>query len=79
MSKNDKLTIMEKPKEPVKASISPPFPKKPAGPSLFSLLKPYRHWVVGMVVLTILGNSLNLMVPKIMALVIHHFSGRTAK
>jgi len=68
MSKNDKLTIMARPPDPINAPGSPsPSPKRPAGPSLFSLLKPYRHWVAGMVALTILGNSLNLVVPKIMA------------
>ena len=55
---------MDKPKE----QTNPPMkPKRPSGPGLFSLLKPYRHWIVGMVVLTILGNGLNLIVPKIMA------------
>jgi ATP-binding cassette, subfamily B, bacterial len=74
MSKNDKLAIMEKPKEPMKPPIDPSAkPKRPAGPSLFSLLKPYRHWVFGMVILTILGNSLNLIVPKIMAGVIDRY------
>ena len=59
---------MEKAKEPVKPPVTPsPYPKRPTGPGLFSLLKPYRHWVAGMVALTIAGNSLNLIVPKIMA------------
>ena len=74
MSKNDKLTFMEKPQKSEKPSAKPPYPKKPAGPSLFSLLKPYRHWVAGMVVLTILGNSLNLLVPKIMARTIDQYN-----
>jgi ATP-binding cassette subfamily B protein len=55
---------MDKPKEQTKPSMKP---KMPPGPRLFSLLRPYRHWIVGMVVLTILGNGLNLVVPKIMA------------
>jgi len=55
---------MDTPKEQTKPPMKP---KKPSGPGLFSLLKPYRHWIVGMVVLTILGNGLNLIVPKIMA------------
>jgi ATP-binding cassette subfamily B protein len=46
---------------------APGKPRKLAGPSLFSLLTPYRSWVVGMIVLTILGNTLNLAVPKVMA------------
>ena len=55
---------MDKPKEQTKPPMKP---KMPSGPGLFSLLKPYRHWIAGMVVLTILGNGLNLIVPKIMA------------
>ena len=55
---------MDKPQEQTKPPMKP---KMPSGPGLFSLLKPYRHWIVGMVVLTILGNGLNLIVPKIMA------------
>ena len=55
---------MDNPKEQTKPPMKP---KMPPGPRLFSLLKPYRHWIVGMVVLTILGNGLNLVVPKIMA------------
>jgi ATP-binding cassette, subfamily B, bacterial len=55
---------MDKPKEQMKPPLKP---KMPPGPSLFSLLRPYRHWIAGMVVLTILGNGLNLVVPKIMA------------
>jgi ATP-binding cassette subfamily B protein len=66
---------MEKPKDPLKPQANPSaYPKRPAGPSLFSLLKPYRHWVAGMVVLTILGNSLNLIVPKIMARTIDQYN-----
>ena len=49
------------------AGAPPGRPKRPAGPGLFSLLKPYRHLVLGMVVLTILANSLNLWVPRVMA------------
>ena len=48
-------------------------PRKPDGPSIFSLLGPYRHWIAGMVVLTILANSLNLAVPKIMAGIIERY------
>ena len=47
--------------------------KKPAGPSLFSLLTPYRHLIAGMIVLTILGNSLNLAVPRVFARTIDTF------
>ena len=46
---------------------------KPARPNLFSLLRPYRLWIVAMVVLTILGNALNLAVPKVMAHTIDNY------
>src|SRR4051812_7295201 len=52
----------------------PKSPTKPAGPSIFSLLGPYRHWIAAMVVLTILANSLNLAVPKIMARIIDQYA-----
>ena len=47
--------------------------KRPSGPSLFSLLRPYRHLIAGMVLLTILGNSLNLAVPRVFARTIDTF------
>jgi len=62
---------MEKPKVPTKSPIKP---GGPARPSLFSLLRPYRHLVAGMVVLTILGNSLNLIVPRVMGGVLDTFN-----
>ena len=37
------------------------------GPSLFSLLKPYKFLVALLVIFTILGNAFNLLVPKIIA------------
>src|SRR5262245_23849243 len=40
---------------------------RPRGPSLFGLLKPYRGLVIVLVVMTLLGNSLNLVVPKLIA------------
>src|SRR5215470_10430772 len=42
-------------------------PKKPQGPSLFGVLKPYKQLILLLVVLTILGNSLNLAIPAIIA------------
>lgn len=42
-------------------------PGRPAGPGVTSLLKPYRHWIAGMAVLTVAGNALNLAVPTIIA------------
>src|SRR5215831_15997426 len=40
---------------------------RPRGPSLFGLLKPYRKLVWILVVMTVLGNALNLVVPRIIA------------
>jgi ATP-binding cassette subfamily B protein len=40
---------------------------RPSGPSLFGLLKPYRGLVIGLVVMTIAGNGLNLIVPRVIA------------
>ena len=40
---------------------------KPKGPGLFSLLKPYRLMIVGMLTFTIISNGLNLAIPKIVA------------
>ncbi len=62
---------MEKPKQP---PIAMQKPRRPAGPGLFSLLKPYRRWIFGLVALTILGNSLNLIVPRLLAGVIDTYS-----
>ncbi len=42
-------------------------PPKPKGPGLFSLLKPYRLMIVGMLTFTIISNGLNLAIPKIVA------------
>src|SRR5262245_64834853 len=44
-----------------------PGPGRPKGPSLFALLTPYRGLVSVLVTMTILGNSLNLVVPKLIA------------
>lgn len=42
-------------------------PGRPSGPSLIGLLKPYRKLIYGLVVLTVLGNGLSLVVPKLIA------------
>jgi ATP-binding cassette subfamily B protein len=42
-------------------------PKRPAPPSLIGLLRPYWLWVLTLVVLTVLANGLNLVVPKLIA------------
>jgi ATP-binding cassette subfamily B protein len=46
--------------------MKPASPSK-KGPSLFALLKPYRWFIVALVVLTVLANGLNLVVPKMIA------------
>src|SRR5215813_11515397 len=40
---------------------------RPPGPSLLGLLKPYRPLIAVLVVMTIAANSLNLVVPKVIA------------
>ena len=42
-------------------------PGRPSGPSLFGLLKPYRKLIFLLAALTILGNSLNLAIPKLIS------------
>ena len=49
-------------------------PGRPPGPSLFGLLKPYGRLVFLLVVLTILGNSLNLVVPTLISHAIDNYS-----
>src|ERR1700722_18349508 len=44
-----------------------PATAKPKTPGLFPLLKPYRGLVVALVALTIVANSLNLVVPKLIS------------
>ena len=54
-------------------------PKKgpPPGAGLFLLLKPYRPQIATLVVLTIAGNALNLVVPKLIAHAIDAYTQRT--
>src|SRR5215831_17292538 len=42
-------------------------PMKPKGPNLLGLLKPYRPLVTLLALMTILGNALNLAVPKVVS------------
>src|SRR6266850_1414873 len=49
------------------APQKPVRPGRPPGPSLFSLLTPYRPLIVALVVMTILGNGLNLLIPRLIA------------
>jgi ATP-binding cassette, subfamily B, bacterial len=55
------------PKKPVR-------PGRPPGPSLFALLTPYRPLIATLVVMTILGNGLNLIIPRLIANAIDSYS-----
>jgi len=48
-------------------------PRRPQGPKLTGLLKPYARLILTIVALTIAANALNLLVPKIMARAIDTF------
>src|SRR5262249_2676512 len=53
---------------PEKKTMKPGMPPgRPTGPSLFGLLKPYRPLIATLVLMTIAGNGLNLIVPKLIA------------
>lgn len=41
--------------------------KRPAGPNIFGLLVPYKGQIALLVVLTVLANAMNLVVPKLIA------------
>ena len=49
---------------------------KPSGAGLFALLKPYRQLVAALVVLTIAGNGLTLVVPKLISHAIDTYQRR---
>src|SRR5215469_1707843 len=51
--------------------------KRPPGAGLFGLLKPYRQLVAVLVVLTIVGNALTLVVPKLISRAIDSYMQRT--
>ncbi len=49
-------------------------PGRPAQSGLFSLLKPYRALISILIAITILGNTLNLLVPRIIAHAIDNYT-----
>ena len=49
-------------------------PKKPQGPSLLALLKPYSKLILLLAVLTIFANSLNLVVPKLLGHAVDNYT-----
>jgi ATP-binding cassette, subfamily B, bacterial len=52
-------------------------PQRPPGPNLLGILKPYSQLVLLLVILTILGNSLNLVVPKLISYAIDSYTQQT--
>src|SRR5215475_4844221 len=42
-------------------------PARPKGPNLLGLLKPYRPLIALLTLMTVLGNALNLAVPKVVS------------
>ncbi|MFZ2804180.1 MAG: ABC transporter ATP-binding protein [Patescibacteria group bacterium] len=54
---------------------TPKPPAKPPGSSLLGLLKPYKWLISALVVLTVLANGLNLLIPKIIANGIDAYTG----
>ena len=46
----------------------------PRGPSLGPLLKPYRGWIVLLLILTVAGNGIGLLVPQVIARAIDAFT-----
>jgi ATP-binding cassette subfamily B protein len=49
------------------AKISKPQPPKPKGPGIWSLLKPYNRMIFLLMLFALLGNGINLILPKIVA------------
>src|SRR5215469_14523849 len=64
MSRRFDLSMSPKPSGP---------PRKPPSAGLMLLLKPYRPLVIALVTLTIVGNGLNLVVPKLISHAIDSF------
>src|SRR5262245_65455518 len=53
--------------EPMSKPEKGPRGRRPSGPSLLGVLKPYRHVVAALVLMTLIGNSFNLVVPRLIA------------
>jgi ATP-binding cassette subfamily B protein len=47
---------------------------RPKGPSIFGVLKPYKFMIAGLIVLALLSNAVNLVIPKIISHSIDDFS-----
>ena len=57
------------------APAGPPGKGRPKGPGIFSLLKPYRKMITLLLLLALLSNGINLIVPKIISHGIDAFVG----
>jgi len=58
----------------VKPNVDKKGQGRPRPPSVFGLLKGYRGWILALVIVTIAGNSLNLLVPKLLSRAIDTFA-----
>ena len=52
---------------PESRNVTPARPKRPAGPSLLPLLRPYRGLIILLAALTVAANGLTLQVPKLIS------------
>lgn len=52
-------------------------PRRPTGPSLLSLLRPYAGWITTLIGLTVIANALNLLVPRLIANAIDAYGAGT--
>ncbi len=50
-------------------------PTQPTKPNLFGLLKSYKHIIVALIILTIISNGFNLLIPRIIANAIDAYTG----
>jgi ATP-binding cassette, subfamily B, bacterial len=48
--------------------------RRPKGPSIFGVLKPYKPMIAGLIVFALLSNAVNLVIPKIISRSIDEFS-----
>jgi ATP-binding cassette, subfamily B, bacterial len=53
--------------------------QKSSKPNIFSLLKPYRGYVLILILFTLIGNAANLVIPRIIGHAIDAYSGGTYK
>ncbi|CAN5329025.1 ABC transporter ATP-binding protein [soil metagenome] len=54
--------------------MAKPKQTKPKPPSLIALLKPYRAWIILLIVLTVVGSAMGLVVPQVISKAIDAFT-----